>query len=118
MTQGNQFDDFNLRGNEWLDNASPAELWDVMHHGGLDAKVGLSGLHGGLGILEGPSAYGESLATREWAAGASGDFQQWFLQDLDAQEAAKNEIRFELTELAYGLGATAEIRAGGQDTSV
>lgn len=43
-------------GAAWIDQASPAELWEVLEHGGLDERVGMAGTLSNLGTLPGPAA--------------------------------------------------------------
>ncbi|MDB5828402.1 MAG: hypothetical protein JWQ73_2622 [Variovorax sp.] len=105
MSALNEYEELVCRGERWLDTATPAELWDVMHHGGLDARVGMPGVESTLGIVEGRCRHGESLATRDWAADATGDFEEWFLGNRGAQLAAVHELRWELNELALDLGS-------------
>jgi hypothetical protein len=95
---------FVIRARAWLGNATPAELWNVIQQGGMDANVGMPGLSSNVGVLSGPGSFLEKLQEREWAAGAAGDLAAWFASDPAAQAAARWEIECELDELFFDLG--------------
>jgi len=95
---------FVIRAHAWLETATPAELWNAIQHGGIDAYVSMPGLSPSTGVLSGPCSFLEKLQGREWAAGAAGDLAAWFASDTKAQAAARWEIECELDELFFDLG--------------
>ena len=95
-------------GSAWIDQASPAELWDVLEHGGLDERVGMAGTLSNLGTLPGPAAtFLEQLAMKTWAppADRASDLLAWFQADSEAQRAARRELQVEVAEVRFALGA-------------
>lgn len=107
MTGDAKINELVQRACEWVDKASPAGLWDVLRHGGIDGRVGMPGLMKGLGTLSGPGPFESDLKAREWAASAEGDeddLADWFANNTAAQAAARDEIRAEITELFFDLG--------------
>lgn len=107
MSEGATINELALRAAEWVGNATPAELWHVLQHGGIDARVGMPGVMEGLGALPGPDSFESELRKREWAAGAEGDadsLAMWFEGNADAQAAARDEIFAAITEMAFDLG--------------
>ena len=95
-------------GAAWIDQASPAELWDVLEHGGLDERVGMAGTLSNLGTLPGPAAtFLEQLAVKAWAPAAdrASDLLAWFEGNPTAQRAAKDELHAEVAEVRFALGA-------------
>jgi hypothetical protein len=93
---------------QWIDEASPAELWDVLEHGGLDERVGMAGTLSNLGTLPGPAAtFLEQLAMKTWAppADRASELLAWFEANPEAQRAARHELQREVAEVRFALGA-------------
>lgn len=107
MTGDARINELAQRATEWVDKASAAELWHVLQHGGIAARVGMPGVMDGLGTLPGPGPFTKDLLERPWAACAEGDeddLADWFEHDAAAQAAARDEIRAGITELFFDLG--------------
>jgi hypothetical protein len=107
--------DFGLKINKlcslasnWIEAASAAEIWHVLEHGGIDARVGMSGLLPELGKLPGPgSTFREQLAIRDWAPELHPfiDLAFWFEANAEAQRAVRHELQGDVTEVLFGVGA-------------
>lgn len=106
-TSGAEINELAARALNWVDQAEPRAIWDVMQHGGIDARVHMPGAYKALGMLEGPGPFLEELQRREWAEGAKGDLDElaeWFVADTAAQQAARQEIRHNIHEMAFDIG--------------
>jgi len=93
---------------DWIEQASAAELWDVLENGGLDERVGMDGTLANLGTLPGPAAtFLEQLALKTWAppADRASDLLAWFQASPEAQRAARRELQVEVAEVRFALGA-------------
>jgi hypothetical protein len=100
----------------WLEHASPAQLWEVIEQGNLDAQVGMVNALSGLGALPGPGTFHELLRHRKWAKdqlNVNGDdlaaLKAWFVasdsaQAENARQAVRAEISSEVSEMLADLG--------------
>jgi hypothetical protein len=103
---GKQINELVKRARAWLRTATPADLWHVLQHGDIDARVGLAGVDAGLGYLSGPEPnFLAELRSRGWLPQPEPqDLAAWFAADQNAQQRAVWEIQAELSELFFDLG--------------
>jgi hypothetical protein len=89
-----QFRTLAARAHSWLHSATPAQLWDALQHGGIDAQVDMRGVSPSLGRLGGPApTFANELRSREWGPGADvQDLAAWFFSSRQAQTHAAEEI--------------------------
>lgn len=111
-----EINEFCRKASDWLELASPRELWCVMRDGDLDIRVGMPGVAPKVGALSGPGSFWDILLTRSWAAPAEdlirsendSALQKWFEGDHAAQAAAVWEVYFEISEFLTDCGDWAE----------
>lgn len=98
------------RASAWVQAASAADLWHVMEHGGLDARVGMPDVMPDLGFLPGPGAtFRDQLALRGWLPAVQGHADalvEWFAADQEAQAAARHELQRDIAEMLFAFGGT------------
>lgn len=103
--------DLAVRAARWVAEAAPAQLWDALLAGDVDARVGMPGAAPHLATLAGPGTVLDELQARPWAAGAAalaGDppaLAAWFAGDAAAQAAARHEMLASIAETHFDLGA-------------